>query len=125
MYHSVWILGAFTALWGVMAIFRPDWMKKFVDKMAIGQRFRGAAAVKITVGVLFLIFARQCRYDLVITVIGILMAGGSVLVILSLKPETIQAWIAWWQRRPVWVFRLWGIFAVLFGGLVIVAGLPK
>jgi len=125
MIHSVWIVGAVMVLWGGMAIFRPNWMKTFVDQMAIGQRFRGAAAIKIVIGVLFLILARQCRFDLVITVLGILMAGGSVLVMVALKPETIQTWIAWWQRRPVWVFRLWGIFAVLFGGVVIVAGWPK
>lgn len=125
MSHSVWIVGAIMALWGCMAIFRPEWMKRFVDQMAIGQRFRIAAAVKITIGVLFLILARQCRFDLVITVIGILMAGGSVLVMVALRPEAIQAWIAWWQKRPVWIFRLWGVFALLFGGVVIVAGMPK
>ena len=49
MHHLVWILGAFMALWGIMAIFRPDWMKRCVDFMAVGQRFRGAADRKSVV----------------------------------------------------------------------------
>jgi hypothetical protein len=125
MHHLVWILGAFMALWGIMAIFRPDWMKRCVDFMAVGQRFRGAAALKIVVGVIFLIFARECRNPSVIIALGILMAGGSTLFMVALKPETIKAWIAWWQKQALWLYRLWGIVASLLGGFIIYTGIPN
>ena len=113
------------ALWGIMAIFRPDWMKRCVDFMAVGQRFRGAAALKIVVGVIFLIFARECRNPSVIIALGILMAGGSTLFMVALKPETIKAWIAWWQKQALWLYRLWGIVASLLGGFIIYTGIPN
>ena len=124
MQHIVWIIGALICLWGVMAVLRPDWMKKCIDVLAKGQRFRLAVAAKIIAGVIFLVFARECRIPWLILLFGILTAGGSVLFIVALKPESIQAWIAWWLKKPLWLFRLWGLAATVFGVILIFAGFP-
>lgn len=124
MQHSVWIIGALVCLLGITVVLRPDWMKKSLDFLALGQRFRLAVAVKIIAGVVFLVFARECRISWLIFLFGILTAGGSILAIVALKPESILAWIAWWQKKPFWLFRLWGIAATIIGLVIIYAGIP-
>jgi len=124
MAHIIWIIGALIALWGISAVLKPDWMKRFITFTAAGNRWRLAAAVKVVVGVVFLILATASRISWVIIVIGILTAGGSIIA-LTLKPEKMQAMMHWWQQRPLWMYRLWGVVAVLFAALIIYAGWPK
>ena len=90
----------------------------------MGNRWRPLAAVKIVVGVVFLILATSSRSPEAVIAIGILMAGGSILA-LTLKPEKMQAVMHWWQQQPLWLCRLWGVLAVLAGALVIYVGWPK
>jgi len=124
MQHSVWIIGALICLWGVAVLIRPDWMKRVVDFLAKSRRFVIAAAAKIVFGVVLLVFARGCRIPWVIMLIGVLFAGGSV-VALMIDPEKIRTMVGWWQKQALWIYRVWGVVAVLFGGLVIFAGLPQ
>lgn len=123
MHHIVWLIGALVSLWGFTAVLRPDWMKRMMDFFVVGRRFWAAAAVKVVVGVVLLIFARECRIPWVIILVGILTAGGSLLA-MTFKPETVQKFMLWWQKQPFWLFRLWGVAAIIFGGIIIVAGLP-
>ena len=37
----------------------------------------------------------------------------------------IEAYLNWWQIRPAWVYRVWGVLAALFGLLVMYAGFPQ
>ena len=124
MVHSVWIVGVLTALCGVCAIFRPDWMKAWIRFASKGRLFYGVVALKIVIGLLFLIFARECQFSGVIIAIGILSAAGAT--VFGLLPVVkIQAYLNWWQIRPNWMYRVWGILASVFGILVMYAGVPK
>lgn len=127
MAHIIWIIviiGALIALWGISAVLKPDWMKRFITFTAAGNRWRLAAAAKVVVGVVFLILATSSRIPWVLIVVGFLTAGGSIIA-LTLKPEKMQAMMHWCQQRPLWMYRLWGVVAVLFGALIIYAGWPK
>jgi hypothetical protein len=75
-------------------------------------------------GILFLIFARECHWPIVIIVIGIFTAGGTA--VFGMLPDIkIKAYLNWWQIRPMWVFRVWGMLAVAFSLLVMYAGFPQ
>lgn len=121
MKYSVWFIGAFICAWGIAATIKPNWMKRMVEFLAIGRRFWMAAAVKVVAGVIFLVFARECRMPGLIFLIGILMAGGSLLT-MTLEPVKVQKLMQFAQNRPLWLYRCWGVLAMIFGGLVLYAG---
>lgn len=124
MVHLVWIIGALTAAWGICVLFRPIWLRQCMILFNKGKLVYVAAGVKIILGVVFLIVATQCKLPKVIIAVGILMAGGSILFCL-LPFAKIQRFMNWWIARPVWVYRLWAMLAVLFGGLIMYTGIPK
>ena len=121
MKYSVWFIGALICAWGIAAVIRPDWIKRVVDFLVIGWRWRLSAAIKVVIGILFLVFARECRIPWVIIVFGILIAGGSLLV-MTLEPVKVQKLMQFMQSRQLWVYRCWGVLAVIFGGLILYAG---
>lgn len=121
MKYSVWFIGALICAWGVAAAMKPNWMKRVVDFIAVGRRFWPAAAMKVVIGVLFLVVAQGCRLPWVIGIIGGLMAGGSLLA-MTIDPASIQKLMQWEQKQPLWVYRAWGVLAVLFGGVLLYAG---
>jgi hypothetical protein len=121
MKYSVWFIGALICALGVAAMIKPHSMKRVVEFLALGRRFWMAAAVRGAVGVIFLVFARDCRMPWLIILIGILMAGSSLLV-MTLEPVKVQKLMQFIQNRPLWLFRCWGIAAVIFGGLILYAG---
>ena len=123
MHHIVWIIGAIMALGAIAAVLKPDWIKRTMGFFSARHRFQAAAAIKLVIGVIFLIFARDCRYWQVVAAIGILITAGNLWALL-IKPETALKFMLWWQKQPFWVFRLWGIMGVVFGGIIIYAGIP-
>mgnify|MGYP000109070267 CR=1 FL=1 len=124
MVHIVWIVGVLTALCGVLAIFKPNWMKAYIRFISRGRLFYGVIALKIVIGILFLIFARECKLPWAIIAVGILSAVGAA--VFGLLPVIkIKAYLNWWQIRPDWMYRVWGILAIAFGLLIMYIGFPK
>ncbi len=123
MENIIWIIGALVAIWGIAVLFQPNWMKNLIGWFSKGRMAYLAAAVKTLVGILFLIFARECRIPWILLTIGLLTAGGSILFC-GLPFAKIQAYLKWWQNRPLWLYRVWGLMAAVFGGLILYAGTP-
>lgn len=123
MHHIVWIIGAIMALGGVAMVLKPDWMKRTMDFFTARHRFQAAAVLKLIIGVVFLVLATQSRMPWVIILIGILIAVGNLWALL-INPDTARNFMLWWQKKPFWVYRLWGIMGVIFGGIIIYAGIP-
>ncbi|HOK65276.1 MAG TPA: hypothetical protein PK054_04235 [Anaerohalosphaeraceae bacterium] len=123
MEYSISIIGLLTAVWGLVVVIQPLWHKTLIGFFARGRRAYAAVVLKIVVGVLFLLYARQCRIPSVIIVLGILTVVGSVLF--AAMPITrIHAWFQWCRSRPLWFYRLWAVAAVLLGILILYAGWP-
>jgi hypothetical protein len=124
MVHFVWFMGVVTAVWRIVVLFKPTWLKQLAGFLSKGKVVYAVAGLKILIGVFFLILATQCKLTGVIIALGILTAGGSI--IFCLLPFTkIKAYMKWWTAQPLWMYRLWAIVAVLLGGLIMYAGVPK
>ena len=121
MAHIVWLIGALMAVTGIAALFKPVWMRQMLILVNKGRLVYAVAAVKIVIGVIFLILATQCRMPKVIIALGILTAGGSILFCL-LPFAKIRRFMNWWIARPLWLYRVWGVAATLVGGLSQSAG---
>ena len=124
MAYFVCVVGALTAAWAITVLFKPNWMKKTVGFFNKGRMVYLVIGLKNTIGIIFLIFARECRWTVFIIVIGVPMISGTTLFCM-LPLDKIKAYLNWWLARPVWMYRLWGVVATLFGGLLILGGLPK
>ena len=123
MNNIVWIIGALIALWGVIIVFMPGWMKTLICVFSKKGWIYLIAAVKIMAGIVFLIFARTCRLPWGIILIGLLAAGGNILFCL-LPYAKMRTFFDWVQSRPLWLFRIWGVLAAALGGLIMYAGVP-
>ncbi|MBL7215678.1 MAG: hypothetical protein ISS71_08380 [Phycisphaerae bacterium] len=124
MVHIVWLAGAVTAIMGIAILFKPIWMRQSIIFINKGKVAYGIAGSKTVLGIIFLILATQCKISSIIIALGILMTIGPLLF--CLLPFTkIQAYMNWWIARPEWMYRLWGVVAMLLGGLIFYAGVPK
>jgi hypothetical protein len=123
MVHLVWIIGALIGAWGVLAVIVPEKMRAFVRFLAKEKRYYLAALLRLLIAIVFLIFARDVQQTRIILFLGLLFLAGGILVLVIPGPK-IRSMLDWWLAKPLWVYRLWGIVAVMFGVLIIYAGWP-
>lgn len=123
MVHLAWIIGAIIGAWGLLAVLAPDKMRGFVKFMGEEKRYYLAAIFRLVVAVIFLILARDVQHTRIILLLGLLFLIGGILVLVIPGPK-IKSMLDWWITKPLWVYRLWGVVAVMFGVLIIYAGWP-
>jgi hypothetical protein len=123
MVQLVWLIGALIAAWGLTAVFQPELMKRFVKFLSVSKRYLAAGIVRILMAVIFLVFAGQTHIRKLTILFGLLFLAGGILV-LVLPPARIKSILNWWNARPGWVYRRWGIAAFFIGAVIIYAGWP-
>ena len=94
----VWIIGALIVLEAAVLVVRPDIYKKFIKFFTRGRMLYIPAAVAIVVGIVFLIFARECSIPWLIIVFGLIAAikGVSIFVV---KLDTLKETLNWLSER--------------------------
>ena len=124
MASLIWLVGAVIAALGGWIVFQPIRLTSLLRWVQTSLGLYFASLIRIAIGVIMLVWARSCHRPAIIIIIGILaVLGGMVLILLP--RSRIQKLIQWFQQRPQWIYRLWGIAAVAFGILIIWAGWPK
>lgn len=123
MVHLIWIVGAFMAVMGVTILIVPGVLRKWLTFFADSRLIYFPIAVRIILGVLFLIFARETHFPWVIILFGILIFGAGI-IFLVMPYENIRKFLKWWIDRPLWVYRVWGLTAAILGGIIMYAGVP-
>ena len=120
----VWIIGALIVLEAAVLVVRPDMYKKFVKFLTRDKLLYIPAAVAIVVGIVFLIFARECSIPWLIIVFGLIAAikGVSIFVV---KLDTLKETLNWLSERSNLSLRLLGILALVIGALILYAGTPR
>jgi hypothetical protein len=79
-------------------------------------------ALRILLGMLFVIAARDTRLPLLVLTVGILFIVAGVAIPL-LGEERVQGFAGWWRARSDTTLRLWAALAALLGCLLVWAGL--
>ena len=120
----VWIIGALIAVEACVLIIKPDVYRKFVKLFGRGKLLYIPAAIAIVVGVVFLIFARECHIPWMIIVIGLISAVKG-LSIFAIKLEALKGMLNWLGARSDITLRLFGLLALVFGALILYAGVPR
>ena len=73
-----------------------------------------AVAIRIGLGILFVMVADQTRFPEAFNFLGYLMIIAAVLITLTGR-ERLDKFLQWWLKKPVLFVRTWLVFGLLFG----------
>ena len=124
MQMVIWIAGALVILEGVVFLIQPDLFKKLVSLFARGRIIYIPAILRLILGPIFLIFARECKIPWIIITFGILMLIGSAILFL-VNIEKIKSILLWWTARSAWAIRSIAVIALILGVIIVVSGMPQ
>ena len=114
------IIGIVIMIMGVAYFAEPKIMKWLLNFFRQGERIYIAGIMRLVLGIIFLLSARQCDMTWIIILISIVFIAGSLLIFV-LGPRRLNPIIEWWEKLPVWVLRILAVVMLAFGGLIIYA----
>ena len=120
----VLIIGALIVGASVLLLIKPDVYRKSVKLFVRGKLLYIPAVISIIVGVVLLIFARECHIPWIIIVVGLLSAIKG-LSIFAVKLDKLKKMLNWLCDRSDITLRLFGLLALAFGALILYAGVPR
>jgi hypothetical protein len=114
------IVGIVIVLMAVLYIAHPGVMLRLMEFFKKGYRIYLAAIVRLALGVVFLLGARECSVTWLIATFGILfLLGGLLIPLLGRKRTT--AILDYYGKRPLWLLRVLALVALVIGLLIIYA----
>ncbi|MGB8225684.1 MAG: hypothetical protein WCE45_02275 [Sedimentisphaerales bacterium] len=102
---------------GIVLLFRPDFLKKYIEIFTKGSRIYIAAIIKAVFAAIFLFGASGCKIPWVIILFGILALGGAVFIVIS--PKKARAMAEWFAAKNNMILRFLSIIYMLIGALLI------
>jgi hypothetical protein len=100
---------------GIVLLFRPDFLKKYIEIFTKGKGIYIAAIIKAALGAIFLFGASdKCSHQWVIIAFGILALAGTVFIIII--PQKARAMAEWFAARNNTLF---SIIYILVGALLV------
>jgi hypothetical protein len=107
-----------------LGVLAPERLVAIVSAWPPDTRLYVAVGARLVLGVIFLLGASACRFPAVIYGVGVLALAAALLLVLLGEPR-IDALVHWWCELPALAIRAWCVLAVLVGGLILVAALPR
>ena len=113
-------LGVIMAVAGVLIASIPQEFKKFMPFFKVTKRVRLIGVIRLIIAVIFLLAASQCRWPIVIAVLGIITLISGVIA-LTLRAKYIKAFVDRIERSSEIAARIMGGVVVVLGLLIIFA----
>ncbi len=111
------LIGVIFVVAGILFAFRPDLPRRLMQFFKKGSRIYLAGAARLTLAVVFLVGAENCRHKWVIVGFGILfMISG--LIIFALGAAKLRGLIDWFAKLPALVLRGLGVSASVLGAII-------
>ncbi|MBE0537321.1 MAG: hypothetical protein IH624_16780 [Phycisphaerae bacterium] len=117
MEKAILIIGVALVLWGLLIAIRPHTLRTTIHVMEKGLLVYAPAAVRIVLGVVFLLAARDCRVPWLIVAFGIIMFVAGV-VMFMIRPGRLRSFLHWWAERSMPTLRILGVTGAAIGGLI-------
>lgn len=112
------LLGIVVMVVGCIIMLNPEVFNIIMNFWKQGKKIYLAGALRLIFGVVFLFTARECKFPVVIYVMGALMViGGALLFILG--QQKINALFGWWEKKSPVVLRIMGFAALAIGSLIL------
>ncbi len=118
----VLVIGTVILLFGLAFLIAPSIIKHWFNRIPVWNLFYTPSILRIIIGVLFLLAAKDTRLPRFVTAMGVfsILAG---LTIPILGRERIKAFARWGVERSNTVLRLWALVASVIGIVLVWAGL--
>lgn len=117
----VMLFGALLCAAGVWVIAQPRSFTSFLTRLQVPGALWSIAALRIVMGVTFVLAAPPSRLPIFLEVLG-WVAVVSGLITPFFGGERFGRLLAWWTARPIGFIRAWGAVALVIGGAVVFAG---
>jgi len=118
----VLLTGVIMLLFGVAFLIAPSIVRHWFSRITVWKQFYPIAALRIVIGILFLVAAKETRFPVFVTVMGtISIVAGLALPVLG--TERIRAFAKWGLERSDSSLRLWALAASAVGIMLVWAGL--
>lgn len=102
---------------GIVLLFRPDFLKKYIEIFTQGAKIYIAALIKTVIGAIFLFGASGCKAPWVIILFGILALVGAAFIVII--PQKAKAMAEWFAARNNTTLRFFSIIYILIGALLV------
>jgi len=114
------IIGMLMVGMGILIMAKPVTVKKLLEFWKEGNRLYGMAAIRIVIGVIILLAARESTIPWIVVVIGTLpIIGGIIIPIMGLEKNKKIMEI--WQGKPNKMYRQLSVVPIAIGALLILA----
>ena len=114
------LIGALVVGIGAFGVAQPERLMAGLARMLSPGALWGVAALRVAIGIVFVLAAPGTRWPLFIEGFGwFAIAAGVITPLFGSKLEPV---LHWWQSRPPVVIRAWCTFALLLGGAIAFAG---
>ena len=122
MHAVVSVVGAVILGIGFFVLVAPNELRKVMRLLLIRRWLPLASALRIVVGALFVMAARDTRAPVFILVVGVVLILAGI-TLPALGAQRTERFAVWWVGRPNAVIRLWALAAMVFGTFVAAAGM--
>ena len=120
MSTAIQIIGIVIVAIGIVYVLKPGVMKRLFEFFKKGSRLYVAAPIRLTLGVVFLLGARECKQPWVIFVLGIILLISGVLV-LVLGPKKLVPILEWFQGQSEILQRVVALIVLAVGVIIIIS----
>ena len=112
------LLGIVFAFVGIAFLLKPGIMKRLMGFFKKGNRICFPGLVRFVLAVVFFVGARECRYFWSIFILGVLFLLSGLLIFL-LGPAKIRGILEWYQKQPIFVFRVIAVVVAAVGVVIV------
>ena len=116
MNKVVLIIGILIILWAIWIVVKPGVVKAILTRLK-GPLVYVPGLLRIALGVVFLVLARDCRNKWIIMTFGVIFFAAGIGMFM-IKPAKLQAFFERWANRAPLTIRLLGIIAAAVGGII-------
>jgi len=113
------IIGIVFVAIAVVYILKPGVMKRLFEFFKKGNRLYIAVPIRLGLGVVFLLGARECKHFWPVFAFGILFLISGMLV-LVLGPNKLRPMIEWWQKQSDLLARAMALIVLAIGVVIII-----
>jgi hypothetical protein len=117
---AIKIIGIFFVTMAVSFLMRPEWILNVIQFAAKGSRVYIIGAIRLFLAATFLLAARDCARPLIIAAFGVLFLICGVYIFAA-GADRMRSMMEWFQKKPLWLFRLLAVVHFVFGCLIIYA----
>lgn len=116
MNKVILVIGIVIILWGIWIVIKPGVVKAILTRLR-GPLVFVPGLLRIALGVVFLVLARDCRNKWIIMAFGVIFFAAGIGMFM-IKLAKLKTFFDRWANRAPLTIRILGIIAAAVGGII-------